>query len=177
MSSKAISMASGMPVPHQDLLPVIGAIDPMYKGLPRVVKLSGGKLTASRRRITPCAAKYVNVTIHLVKAKSILQRECYSGAVLFELNTSIFFSKFYRFLFDVTRISNCVGTSLQVRTKCLPKTIWREENVNIAGLFVALDYIDRAGDCQWKVIKSNRCKHNTATNCCLLNSNLGFLLQ
>lgn len=33
ISSKAISMASGMPAPHQDLLPVIGAIAPMYNGL------------------------------------------------------------------------------------------------------------------------------------------------
>ena len=47
MSSKAISMASGIPAPHQDLQPVIGAIEPMYKVLPCVVKLSPGKLTAS----------------------------------------------------------------------------------------------------------------------------------
>lgn len=117
ISSKAISMASGMPAPHQALLPVIGAIEPMYKGLPCVVEFF--KLTASSWWITPCAARHVNVTIHLVKANSILQRKYYSAAG--QVNTSIlffWFSQFYRSFFDVTRLFNFVTTSFQVRSKC-----------------------------------------------------------
>ena len=88
ISSKAISMASGMPAPHQALLPVIGAIEPMYKGLPCVVEAW----------ITPCAVRHVNVTIHLDETNSILQREYYSATGQVKLSTSILFSFFFFFL-------------------------------------------------------------------------------
>lgn len=82
ISSKAISIASGMPAPHQDLFPVIGAMEPMYKGLSCIVMF-----------FKPCAARNVNVIIHLVvRANSILQRECNSDAGHCEFNTSIYVS-------------------------------------------------------------------------------------
>lgn len=102
ISSKAISMASGMPAPHQALLPVIGAIEPMYKGLPCVVEFF--KLTAW---ITPCAARHVNVTIHLDEANSILQREFYSATGQVKLSTSILFSFFLTFIASFLMSDDC----------------------------------------------------------------------
>ena len=47
ISSNAISIANGIPAPHQALFPVMGAIEPIYKGLfPEVaVELDASKQT------------------------------------------------------------------------------------------------------------------------------------
>lgn len=119
ISSKAISMASGMPAPHQALLPVIGAIEPMYKGLPCVVEAW----------ITPCAVRHVNVTIHLDETNSILQREYYSATGQVKLSTSILFSfffNFYRFFFDVRRLFYLVRHFRCVQN-VVPKENWVSE--------------------------------------------------
>ena len=71
ISSKAISMASGIPAPHHDFFPVIGAIEPMYKGLSWAVMLFNS--AASSWLTTLIVARSASMTIHLVKVKFIFQ--------------------------------------------------------------------------------------------------------